>query len=92
MTIDEAIRHCREVAVYCSTRKCSNDHLQLAEWLEELKRLRKLFTLNESEVIVVQHFLTCDKKTLESYESSFENDLMIGDLNHILNRIKEWQS
>jgi len=51
MTIDEAIIHCDEVIQKCSyicdnamfndvkdkTLKCANDHLQLAEWLRELK-------------------------------------------------------
>lgn len=48
MTIDEAIRHCEEVAE-CNEiaglesearRQCCNDHRQLAEWLTELKELR----------------------------------------------------
>ena len=91
MTIDEAIEHCKEKARFCSIKKCADEHLQLAEWLEELKKLRKLFTLDEYEVIIVEHFLICDKKKLESYESSLENDIMIEDLKHILNRIKDWQ-
>ena len=46
MTIDEAIAHAREVSsrkfddrVHCI--KCAEEHEQLAEWLEELKALRK---------------------------------------------------
>ena len=45
MTLDEAIAHCLEVAecneiagLESEARKqCSNDHRQLAEWLEDLK-------------------------------------------------------
>jgi hypothetical protein len=51
MTIDEAIRHCEEVAekqdklceISVTERakeqnsKCAEDHRQLAEWLKELK-------------------------------------------------------
>lgn len=43
MTLDDAIRHCYNVAKSCSMvgkEKCSQDHLQLAEWLEDYKRLR----------------------------------------------------
>lgn len=56
MTIDEAIKHCLEVAekneqlykhpIYCGEDfmkyylKCATDHRQLAEWLTELKDLR----------------------------------------------------
>jgi len=42
MTLDEAIVHAREVAASlgdCS--ECAKDHLQLAEWLEELKAYRE---------------------------------------------------
>ena len=38
MTLDEAIKHCEEVATQCTNtnKKCSNDHIQLANWLKEL--------------------------------------------------------
>lgn len=57
MTLDEAIRHCEEVAevnhkmveslVGIDTdeqercRECAKDHEQLAEWLKELKAYRE---------------------------------------------------
>lgn len=49
MTLDEAIKHCEEVAEeqekYCPTQpgkrdehaECAAEHRQLAEWLKELK-------------------------------------------------------
>lgn len=40
MTLDEAILHCEEVASRCDSRKCADDHRQLAEWLKELKERR----------------------------------------------------
>ena len=40
LTLDEAILHCQERAkADCS--ECAKEHQQLAEWLEELKILRK---------------------------------------------------
>ena len=68
MTLDEAIKHCKEKAKELRTEaeqlrdigevisspkqpynepvkdclECANEHEQLAEWLEELKELRKL--------------------------------------------------
>ena len=56
MTIDEAIKHAREKAKvqrdfshfekdmyqYHSRIRCAEEHEQLAEWLEELKELRKI--------------------------------------------------
>lgn len=40
MTLDEAIKHCKERASQdCS--ECAKEHLKLARWLEELKMLRE---------------------------------------------------
>lgn len=42
MTLDEAIKHCEEVADQCEVTDgdlaCAESHRQLAEWLKELKR------------------------------------------------------
>ena len=38
MTLDEAIKHCNEVA--CKHDKCATEHKQLAQWLTELKSYR----------------------------------------------------
>lgn len=40
MTLDEAIQHCKEVAENTTCAGCKKEHLQLAEWLEELKKRR----------------------------------------------------
>lgn len=41
MEISEAIKHAREVASkYNNCSRCSKDHNQLADWLEELVRLQ----------------------------------------------------
>ena len=40
MTIDEAIKHCEEVAdSKCDA--CGAEHKQLAEWLKELKEIKE---------------------------------------------------
>ncbi|MGN0592859.1 MAG: hypothetical protein ACI4JQ_06410 [Ruminococcus sp.] len=45
MTIEEAIQHCYDVAnKVCD--ECAEEHLQLAKWLEELKRHRQ-FRVNK---------------------------------------------
>lgn len=49
MNLDEAIEHCKSVAHDCrkegtginSMQECADDHMQLAQWLEELKAYRK---------------------------------------------------
>lgn len=40
MGIEEAIKHCRDVASQ-GCDECARDHEQLAKWLEELVELRK---------------------------------------------------
>lgn len=47
MTLDEAIRHCKEKA--CDNTQCALEHKQLAEWLEELKEYRKNAGKEESK-------------------------------------------
>ena len=39
MTIEDAIRHCIEVAEGCTVKECAEDHRQLADWLRDYKRL-----------------------------------------------------
>ena len=64
MTIDEAIAHAREVALEQSSIatelslagtdasryiKCAEEHEQIAEWLEELKKLRQCTNIENRE-------------------------------------------
>ena len=50
MTLDEAIKHCHEVAdgALCegtvNHKACGEEHKQLAEWLEEYKALKEKST------------------------------------------------
>jgi hypothetical protein len=39
MMLEEAIQHCRERALSCDA--CGGEHLQLAQWLEELLQYRR---------------------------------------------------
>ena len=41
MTINEAIKHCEDIASY-QYNECGEEHKQLSEWLKELKCLRKV--------------------------------------------------
>lgn len=53
MTLDEAIKHCEEVADYdCYNEKqlkCAEEHWQLAEWLRELKAYKENEWIPRSE-------------------------------------------
>ena len=44
MKLEEAIKHCEQVALSCakSNRECALDHVQLMQWLKELRALKKL--------------------------------------------------
>jgi hypothetical protein len=46
MTLEEAIKHCLEVAKETDCKECSEEHKQLAKWLEELKQYKKMKFLN----------------------------------------------
>jgi hypothetical protein len=45
MTLDEAIEHAEEVGNNltnnCKTKQCGLEHLQLAQWLKELKQYKE---------------------------------------------------
>ena len=41
ITLDEAIQHCRDVAQKCNNKACGLEHVQLAQWLIELKDLQQ---------------------------------------------------
>lgn len=40
MTINEAIEHCKDVVLHCDNKECAYEHVQLMDWLKELKCLR----------------------------------------------------
>ena len=40
MTINEAIEHCKDVVLHCDNKECAYEHVQLMNWLKELKCLR----------------------------------------------------
>ena len=56
MTIDEAIKHCNEVAngALCegavNNKACGEEHKQLAGWLGELKRMRAKFLTRKNVI------------------------------------------
>lgn len=75
MSLDETILHCQERAtIDCS--ECAKEHLQLSEWLEELKILRKKQTqMKVKEIHVDEYYCPacgsencCDqKRVLDNY-------------------------
>lgn len=40
MSLDEAIQHCEEVLPLAETSQCAREHMQLREWLIELRNYR----------------------------------------------------
>lgn len=85
MTIDEAIKHCEEVAQNnrCQRddaadygdvgtasyyQQCADEHLQLAEWLTELKEAKRLLKLAVD-----------DLRYLESHTVDEEESCLISD-------------
>ena len=48
--IDEAIKHCEEIASRCGDTVCGTDHLTFASWLRELKLLRAEVAEKDKEI------------------------------------------
>lgn len=47
MTLDDAIKHCQQIAKESDCSECANEHKQLAQWLQELKEFKKIHTNEE---------------------------------------------
>ena len=41
MTLEEAIKHCEEVLPIAETSQCAKEHMQLRDWLIELKQYKE---------------------------------------------------
>ena len=41
MSLDEAIKHCEEVLPIAETSQCAKEHMQLRDWLIELKQYKE---------------------------------------------------
>ena len=50
MTLDEAIKHCKEKSNGCS--KCAYEHKLLYEWLSELKELREITIQKDRKTVL----------------------------------------
>ena len=56
MTLEEAIKYYREKALSCSNeqRECALEHIQLIDWLKELKCLRLVVDKNQQKYSKMQ--------------------------------------
>jgi hypothetical protein len=61
MMLEEAIQHCRERALICDA--CGGEHLQLAQWLEELLQYRRTEAARLAELHEVKSELCAYKDT-----------------------------
>lgn len=39
MTLEEAIKHCKDVALSCTNKECALEHFQLLKWLQEYNNM-----------------------------------------------------
>ena len=39
MTLEEAIKHCKDVALTCTNKECALEHFQLLKWLQEYSNM-----------------------------------------------------
>lgn len=82
MTIDEAIRHCEEVAERYETQEgcqeCAADHRQLAEWLTELKNAKSIIRVCSR---VLGFLLECE---IESTSTRHEVETLMKNITEFL--------
>ena len=79
MTLDDAIKHCQQVANK-SDCECAKEHKQLAEWLQELKEFKKMQTNEE---------WFCQLPTEENAETVAQLSSYGGNVEAILDWLKE---
>lgn len=41
MTLEEAIKHCKDIALSCTNKECALEHFQLLKWLQEYSNILK---------------------------------------------------
>lgn len=85
MTIDEAIKHAREVAEEQRERceQCAKDHEQLVEWLEELKDLRQAVDEFKKDIINKINFE--DKWLFACKSNNADTDIVFSALRSFVN-------
>ncbi len=54
MTLEEAIDHATFVAATCACEECGTEHLQIAEWLTELKTRREAERENKDKILILK--------------------------------------
>lgn len=80
--LNQAIKHCRQTASKCDvSAECRAEHLQLAKWLTELKRFRKITT----DKLKIYDTLRSDaidfvKRNIQREDESADNDYKISIL------------
>ena len=60
MTLNEAIKHCEEIAT--GTSECAVEHKQLAEWLKELEQYQKQKRKEEEKIDEMLEVLSASTK------------------------------
>lgn len=98
MTINEAIEHCKEIALHCDNKECAYDHVQLMDWLKELKCLRLVVDKKYLDGIAL-----LKKAWGKDYDYYFEKELSrdltgmfakpksIGELAEIFKDVEPWR-
>lgn len=96
MILDEAIKHCREIAelnIDCAEKcdltdetegkmavnygECANEHLQLAEWLQELKDIKEKLVYNtHGEMVLKQDVIEGLYGIKETISESVKNEIL----------------
>lgn len=91
MTLDEAIKHCEEVADGMTEQgkctECANEHKQLAEWLRDYKRLLEREAvldkiraeIEQIKSIMNEEIINNNRKDLINFVNGLNQSLVIVD-------------
>lgn len=50
MSLNDAIKHCEEVAFNCENSQCAREHIQLKDWLVELRQYREIYNKSKKSI------------------------------------------
>lgn len=96
MTINEAIEHCKDVTLHCDNKECAYEHVQLMNWLKELKCLRLVVDKKYLDDIALLkkawvNDYYFEKELSRDLTGMFAKPKSIGELAEIFKDVEPWR-
>lgn len=78
MTLEEAIKHCKDVALSCTNKECALEHFQLLKWLQDYNNIKNQWKAND----LPEKYKTCN--WMWNYRSIGLTEEYIKRLNNVI--------